>query len=151
MRAEVWSSIANGAKGIGYFTIGFGRGTRFEWMNLTPEMQAAMRDVNGGLRDLSGPIVAGVPKPLVVSDDRTSDEAAKAHAINAMRREYDGKTWIIAVNVTRQKVRPVFELEDAASPELKVWRERRVLPVVERRFSDDFEPLAVHIYTDGDL
>ena len=145
MRAEVWSSIAAGAKGIGYFTIAF---NPFRWNNLTDEIKEELKHTNGELTELTAPIVLGdTDKKLTVTGDDTDDKAAAGHAIQAVRKEHDGKTYVIAVNVTRAKVTPTFTLEAApAAARAQVWKENRRVAVAAGAFSDDFEPLAVHVY-----
>jgi hypothetical protein len=149
MRAEVWSSVAAGAKGIGYFTIAFGRGKQFQWNRLTDEIKAELRRTNAELTELAGPIVLGeTDKKLAINGDDTADKSAEGHAIVAIRKELADKTYVIAANVTRQTVQPTFELQAAGANQgvVTVWKEDRTVPMSTGRFADAFEPLAVHIY-----
>lgn len=147
MRAEAWMSIASGAKGVGYFTISFGRGKQFKWNNLTPEIEEELKRTNGELAELAGPIVMGdTTKALVISNDESTDKAAEGHAIVAIRKEYEGKTFVIAVNVTRQEVRPKFTLEDFVGTSAEVWKENRRVAVTDGTIVDTFAPLEAHVY-----
>jgi hypothetical protein len=147
MRAEVWMSIAGGAKGIGYFTIAFGRGKAFKWNNLTDEIKAEMKRTNGELTELTGPIVLGdTDKKLAVSGDETKEPSAAGHAIQAIRKEYKGKTYVLAVNVTAQAAKATLKLEGVSAKKVAVWKEDRSLDAADGAFSDEFKPLAVHWY-----
>ena len=153
MRAEVWMAIASGAKGIGYFTIAFGRGKSFKWNNLTDEVKAEMKRTNGELTELAAPILLGdTDKALTTSGDETKDKEAQGHAIMAIRKDYEGKTYVVAVNVTREPVRPMFKVEEAPGGSVEVFRENRKVELkdaVELKnpsFTDAFKPLEVHIY-----
>ena len=140
-------SIASGAKGIGYFTIAFGRGNKFQWNNLTDEIQAEMKRTNGELTELAGPIVLGdTEKKLTVTGDDTKEASAAGHAIQAIRKEYKGKTYVLAVNVTAQAAKPTFRLEGVSAKKAAAWKENRSLDLADGAFADDFPPLAVHVY-----
>jgi Beta-galactosidase len=150
MRAEIWMSIAGGAKGIGYFTIAFGAKKKdgFKWNHLTDGIKAEMKRSNAQLTALAGPIVMGdTDKKLTVTDDATDDKSAQGHAIQAIRKEYKGATYIIAVNVTRQAISPTFTLDaPPAAAKATVWQENRTLDVTGGKIIDTFKPLEVHIY-----
>ncbi len=144
MRAEVWSAIANGAKGIGYFTIAF---NPFRWDNVTAENKAEMKRTNSELTELAAPICLGdTGKTLTVTNNETADKEAIGGAIHAVRKEYGGKTYVIAVNVTRAPVTPIFQLADCRAKQAAAWKENRTIKVQNGSFSDTFEPLAVHVY-----
>ncbi|MBN2584091.1 MAG: beta-galactosidase [Planctomycetes bacterium] len=144
MRAQVFSSIACGAKGIGYFTIAF---NPFRWNNLTDEIKAELKRTNGELTELAGPIVLGdTDKALTVTGDETDDKSAEGRAIHAIRKDYEGKTYVIAVNITRAAVTPTLKVDGATAAKATVWKESREVAVSDGGFSDAFEPLAVHVY-----
>jgi len=145
MRAEAYMAIANGAKGLGYFTIAF---EPFRWKNLTPEVEAEMKRTNGELTELAGPIVLGdTAKKLTISGDETKDAAAAGHAIQAIRKEYQGKTYVIAVNVTREAAKPTFTLADPpAGAKAAVWKTDRTVEIKDGAFTDELAPLAVRVY-----
>ena len=150
MRAEIWMSIAGGARGIGYFTVAFGKKKNdgFKWNHLTDGIRAEMKRSNAELTALAGPIVAGdTAKALTVSGDETADKSAAGHAIQAIRKEYEGVTYVIAVNVTRDAVTPTFTLADPPKADKATVRgEGRTVSVRGGAFQDAFKPLEVHIY-----
>ena len=144
MRAEVWMSIAAGAKGIGYFHIAF---NPFRWMNLTEEIKEELKRTNRELTELAGPIVLGdTEKGLTVSGDETKDPSAQGHAMMAIRKEYEGKTYVIAVNMTRETVKPTFSLEGLTAGSAEVWKDNRTIGISGGSFSDEFPALAVRVY-----
>ena len=150
MRAEIWMSIAGGARGIGYFTIAFGKKKNdgFKWNHLTEGIRAEMKRSNAELTALAGPIVAGnTSKVLTASGDETDDKSAGGHAIQAIRKEYQGTTYVIAVNVTREGASPTFTLADPPKAGRATVRgEGRHVAVRNGTFEDTFRPLEVHIY-----
>jgi len=150
MRAEVFSAIAGGAKGIGYFTIAFGakKNDGFKWNHLTEGIRAELKRTNAELTELTGPIVMGdTDKALTVSGDATGNKSAQGHAIQAIRKEHQGVTWIIAVNVTTEDVSPTLTLADAPkAAQAAVWHEDRSVPLTDGAITDTFKPLEVHIY-----
>ena len=149
MRCEAFQAIANGAKGIGHFTIAFGRSKKFKWVNLTEEMKVELRRTNRQLTCLTEPIVMGddPSTKLIVTGDDTNDKHAGGRAIQAIRKDYQGRTYIIAVNVTRQQVSAAFILNPKPKTrEAIVFEEDRKIFLEDGKFSDTFEPLAVHIY-----
>ncbi len=144
MRAEVFSAIASGAKGIGYFTIAF---DPFRWNNLTDEIKEELKRTNADLTALAGPIVMGdTDAKLTVSGDETDDKSADGRAIQAIVKRYEGKTYVIAVNVTRKQVEPAFKIEGLKADAAVVYKEDRSLKIADSSFKDTFAPLAVHIY-----
>lgn len=143
MRAEIWSAIANGARGIGYFTIAFGRGKTFQWNNLTEEIKAEMKRSNGELSELAGPIELGATARLPIDQDQTTDRFAAGHAIQAICKTYQGTSYLIAVNVTRQPIDPIFHLPGTGA---QVLHENREITVTDGQFTDHFAPLEVHLY-----
>lgn len=147
VRAEAWMSIAGGARGIGYFTISFGRGRQFKWCHLAGDVEKEIRRTNGELQELAAPIVLGdTRKKLTVSGDECDDQAAGGHAILAIRKEHGGVTWIIAVNMTRQTARPRFAMEEAPPGNVRVWKENRLIRPESGAFADELAPLAVRVY-----
>jgi hypothetical protein len=149
MRSEAFQAVANGAKGIGHFTISFGRGKKFKWINLTEPMKAELRRTNSQLTRLAAPIVLGedISKKLIVNADKTRERYANGHAIQVIGKYYEGTTNIIAVNVTRKTVLPTFKIASAVkAKEAVVFDENRTVPLENGGFSDTFKPLEVHIY-----
>lgn len=146
MRAEAWSSIAAGAKGIGYFTISFGRNKKFEWNLLPDDIRAELKRTNGEITELAGPIVLGETVELAVSGDETDDVAAEGRAIVATAKAYEGVTYVIAVNVTRQEVRPTFRVAGSSAGAAEVWKTDRRVSVTDGAFAETFEPLGVRVF-----
>jgi hypothetical protein len=147
VRAEAWMSIAAGARGIGYFTISFGRGKQFKWHHLAEDVKTEIRRTNGELQELAAPIVLGdTTKKLAVTGDECDDPAAEGHAVLAIRKEHEGAVWIIAVNTTRQPARPRFAMEEAPPGNVRVWKENRLIGQENGTFVDELAPLAVRVY-----
>jgi len=144
MRAQIWSCVANGAKGIGYFTVAF---APFRWTNFGEGIEGELKRSNAELTELAGPIVMGdTDRKLTVTGDEVDDKWAENRAIHAIRKEYKGKTYVIAVNVCRKAVTPTFTLAGVAAGAAAVWKEDRTVALGDGAFSDAFESLAVHVY-----
>ena len=68
--------------------------------------------------------------------------------IMVMRKKYQNKEYIFAVNSSGKTVKSVITAPGLKAKELKVVSEGRAVEVANSAFSDEFAPHATHIYTD---
>ena len=87
----VWMCLVAGAKGIGYFPVAF---NPFRWANITPEMKAEMTRLNGEIMALAPALLEGEVLEAAVEGDQATVRAL----------QHGGKTTLLAVNLTREKV-----------------------------------------------
>jgi hypothetical protein len=158
-RAEVWMAIIRGATAIGYFTHKWvdADGTEnYSSFAPTEEMQAEMRRLNEQLTRLAPAILADPAKAAVrmsMSDD---------FACHLKATELDGSLYLFAQNIDLGEGAERLKQFDPISPRpgtatiavgglkpgtrIEVVDESRTLTSAAGRFTDEFGPLAQHIY-----
>ncbi len=141
IRAEVWMALCRGATAIGYFTHIWK--PEYKQFGVPPENVEAMKAINDQITRLA-PIILSSPAKVKVAIQL--DGQLKA---DIMARQYDGEIYLFAVNYDpQQKARQaVIEVEGLeAGAKIEVVDEDRVIEAAKGTFTDEFGPLAVHIY-----
>jgi hypothetical protein len=141
IRAEVWMALCRGATAIGYFTHIWK--PEYKQFGVPPENVQAMRAINDQITRLAPVILSG---PAKVKAAIQLDGQLKA---DIMARQYEGEVYLFAVNYDPQQKagRAVIEVEGLeAGTRIEVVEEDRVIEAAKGAFTDDFGPLAVHIY-----
>ncbi len=134
-RFMAYDAIVHGARAINYWGTAYTeKPSRFygELKSLVSEL-AAMEPV------LTAEIVTGARAGRVRSPE---------DAVQMMRRSLGGRTYLIATNTRKQSCRAEFQLPGLAAGALGVLFEERTVATRAGAFADDFEPYAVHLYTD---
>ncbi|MDI6809517.1 MAG: hypothetical protein QME66_11130 [Candidatus Eisenbacteria bacterium] len=137
-RFMAYDAILHGALGINYWgTAHTKKSSRFyrELRSLVSEL-AAMEPV------LTADIVTGIKAGKVGSP---------GNAVQMMRRTLSGIMFIIAINTQNEDHRAEFTLPEVSAKELRVLFERRTVTLRGGKFTDEFTPYAVHIYTDDPI
>jgi hypothetical protein len=124
VRAETWLAIAGGADGIGYFP-----------NNWSDEVGLELGRTNRQIDELAAAILAD---PITTKSDIDS--------VRVGARVLNGATYIIAVNTSKETIEAKIEVPEMDGRALDVVDEQRQLPSSGDTFSDDFAPLAVHLY-----
>jgi hypothetical protein len=153
-RNEVWQAIINGATAIGYFTHAWR--PEFKEFAPTEEMQAELKRLNHQIARLSSAILAASAERNI--------SMILVNGLNCQFKatEYNGELFIFALNSDlgegaqeAKQFDPIFPRGGSAVFEVKglkagttieVIDENRTITAGEGSFSDDFEPLAEHIY-----
>jgi hypothetical protein len=141
IKAEVWMAICRGATAIGYFTHIWK--PEYKQFGVPPENVKAMKEINDQITRLSPVILsaqAGIDANIKLDGELSGD---------IMARQYDGSLYLFAVNYdSKQKAgRAVIEAEGLkAGMHIEVVDENRTIEAENGKFTDDFGPLAVHIY-----
>jgi len=140
IRAEVWMAICRGATAIGYFTHVWK--PAYHQFGVPEENRRALREINDQITRLSPAILSAPTKRKTALPE--SDVK-----VDALVREHGGDVYVFAVNYDERlkETSATFGIEglpDGAAVE--VIDEGRTLKVQGGRFSDTFDPLAVHIY-----
>ena len=141
IRNEVYQAIIQGATAIGYFTHRFK--PTFAEFGVPEENQTALREINGQLQRLAPVILSAEAKT------RPSIELDGGLAAQCTSRELDGHVHIFALNLDmdRRSARGTISIEGLkAGTAVEVIDEGRTITAHEGGFSDDFAPLAVHVY-----
>jgi len=140
IRAEVWMALTGGATAVGYFTHIWK--PAYKQFGVPEENRKALAEINGRLARLA-------PAILGKRIDGTATAAEDGVKVDAIFREADGARYVFAVNYDeRQKGTDVtFAVAGAADgAAVEVIDEDRTLRIQGGRFTDRFDPLAVHLY-----
>ncbi len=123
-----------------------------------------MGDVVQELRQISPILLSDYPEILrPISEQRLSEHTAKSTIVESKHTygpEYpdywpdvaaaiwrsDSNVYVIATNRQNYPVRATFRLPRSKVSEIRVINEGRSLPFEHSRWTDDFGPIAVHIY-----
>jgi hypothetical protein len=123
VRAESWLAIAGGARGLGFFPIGW-----------TGEVSGAIAQVGHDVQALGPALLA--PEAAVSADG----------PVKVGARALNGAFYVFAVNPTFGAVRTTVSAPDLDGRPLQVLDENRTVTPKDGAFADDFAPLAVHLY-----
>jgi len=123
VRAESWLALVGGAHGLGFFPIGWGG------------------DVSGALAQM-GRDVQRLGPVLLAPDAPVSADAP----IDAAARSYGGAFYVFAVNPTYAPVSATIRAPGLDGRPLQALDENRTVTPKNGAFTDDFAPLAVHLY-----
>lgn len=141
IRAEVWMAVCQGATAIGYFTHIWK--PAYSQFGVPPENVAAMKQLNDQITRLS-PV-------LLTADSKREVRITLAGDLKAavLAKEHNGALYLFCVNCDPHDKGGLATLSLAglkAGTEIEVVDEGRKLTAAEGSFTDDFSPLAVHIY-----
>lgn len=153
-RNEVWQAIINGATAIGYFTHAWF--PEFKEFAPTPEMQAELKRLNTQLTRLAPAILAPPSKRKI--------EMKLGDGLNGQLKVTETKdhVYIFAINMdlgpgadTAKQFDPIFPRNGMAifqvsglkaGTQIEVIDEDRTITAQNGKFSDEFAPLAEHVY-----
>ena len=153
-RNEVWQAIINGATAIGYFTHAWE--PSFIEFAPTEMMRAELKRLNHQISRLS-PAILAAPAKENISMKLGDDLYCQFKATN-----YNSELFIFALNsdlgdgaehakqfdpISPRKGKAFFTVEGLkAGTPIEVIDENRTITAENDSFSDDFEPLAEHVY-----
>jgi len=155
-KAEVWMSIIYGAQGINYYVHQNASGrlpipsieaSVFEDAEMLKAFTATNKLMTSLATVLNSPTVAGGVK--VTSSVPASEEVAAAglDPVAAAVKAHAGATYLFSVRMENSPAKATFQLKGLpAKATAEVIGEGRTIQITAGRFSDEFKPLAVHIY-----
>jgi hypothetical protein len=123
LRAESWLAIAGGARGLGFFPIGW-----------TGDIGEAIQKVAQDVQALGPALLA------------TGAPASSSGAIKVGARSLGGALYVFAVNPTYAATTATITAPGLAGRPLQVLGEGRTVTPNGDSFADSFAPLAVHLY-----
>jgi hypothetical protein len=123
LRAESWLAIAGGARGLGFFPIG--------WTG----------DVGEAIRNVALDVQALGPALLAASAPASADAPVMVGA-----RRLGGALYVVAVNPTYADATASIRVPGLGGRALQVLDEGRTVTSQGDGFTDSFAPLAVHLY-----
>jgi len=140
-RAEVWMAIIRGATGIAYFTHAW----RPEFTDFRPdeEMQRELKRTNEQITRLS-PVLLGDP-----AKSKVTIAIAGGLVGEVLAREHEGRLHLFANNLDmgRKGGTATISIEGLKKgAKVEVIDEGRSIVAEDGKFTDEFGPLAVHLY-----
>ena len=150
---DIWSAICAGAKGVMIFARPYR--TQFE-----PDVYEAFaktaRQLDGehalGKAILFGESLPGISATITEGPETTppfdswGGEDITFSTINMMAIEYEGNSFILAVNDVDEPVSVTFANLPPGFTSVNVIDEGRTIPITGNSFTDDFGPWGVHLY-----
>src|SRR5439155_11899146 len=137
VRAEVWMTITNGAKAIGYFTHSWN--PWYSQFRVDPAVQEELRRTDRQIRSFA-PVLLGMP---IEVRQRVLTPGGR---VDFIVRQRNGALYVFAVNVGRAPVSVRFAAPELARRTVQVFEEGRTIKAGAGGFVDTFAPLAVHAY-----
>jgi len=140
-RAEVWMALIRGARSITYFTHAWR--PEFNEFAPTEEMRAELKRLNAQITRLT-PAICAPPtdKTIVMRMSGGLDYHFMAH-------DHDGALYVFAQNMDMEdrSGQATISVEGLkAGAEVEVVDEERMITAQDGAFTDEFAPLAEHIY-----
>lgn len=139
MQNMSWQYITEGAKGILFYS-------------LFDLKQDASGKTYGELLDNVKAVAQELKNmsPVILSEAQAPQVSYPAQNwLHVMTKNYNGNTYVIAVNNSTQSRQAAFTAPDISGSPIHVWNEGRSLSWSGNQFSDTFAPLSVHIYEIG--
>ena len=123
VRAESWLALAGGARGLGFFPA--------DWPpDVAPGITAVTKETAA-----LGPALLAPDQPVSVTPP-----------VVAGARSYGGAFYVFGVNPTHRSVHATIRSPGLHGDSAVVLGENRSVPITDGAISDDFGPLAVHLY-----
>ncbi|MGI2297024.1 S-layer homology domain-containing protein [Paenibacillus sp. GXUN7292] len=139
MRNMSWQYIAEGAKGIMFYSL----------FDLMEDVSGKTYEENlGDVKAVAQELENMAPVILSVDEAPQVDYSA-GDWLNVMVKSYNGNLYIVAVNNSKQEQSATFTAAEASGMPIQVWNEDRALDWNGNQFTDTFAPHAVHIYEIG--
>ncbi len=141
IRAEVWMAICRGATAIGYFTHVWK--PSYRQFGVPEKNRQALRAINEQITRLTPALLAPSPAEPVTVEPKANVK------LDAMARRHGGRLYVFAVNYDERMLptEAVIRVPSlAAGTQVEVVDESRTVTASAGRFTDRFDPLAVHIY-----
>ncbi len=142
IRSEVWMSLIHGSRGLIYFVHQFEPSFKEASLLDDAELLPAVTAINRQIRELA-PVLNS---PTVDRVAKITGLAASV-PVAAMCKQYEQATYLFVAAMSNRPTTATIEFVEAdRCSELEVLGEERVLTADQGRFTDAFEPYAVHLY-----
>ncbi len=135
--AETWLAIIGGARGVGFFTHTFS--PKDNPLDLSPAIRAAIVRTTTAMHALA-PGLTG----------NTVDSSANSPAIAILARRSRHATYVFTVNMNQTPVKAQLTIPSLRNGGAGVFGDPRNVLVENGKFSDNFQPLGIHIYVQRD-
>lgn len=141
VRAQVWMALIHGSRGIIYFVHQFEPTFVEAALLVDPEMLAAVTQLNQQITDLA--VVLNSPTITNLVKVKSSNPATP---LASMVKQVDGFTYIFAVAMRPLETEATVTMELTGLEPVEVLGENRTLSAKRGKFTDHFNPWAVHLY-----
>jgi hypothetical protein len=141
LRNMVYQGLVGGAKGIIYYAFTSGEpytrhGSKFkQWFLPESNLWQSVKELNQEIASLT---------PVLLSPKCLGNTSVGDSAICFLEKHYNGKTYILAVNIMREKTKAHFDCGVNCS--FRVLFEDRAITAANHCFEDTFGPLERHVY-----
>lgn len=137
IRCMTWLAIVHQARGILYFSYSYNGPMRETHPQLWEETKTCARQI----RELGAAVLTAPAGAISLSQPAGSSQ------IDSRVIELNGDFYLVAVNTQRSRIDQVcWSVNELADGPLEVLWENRELTVRDGTFTDNFAPLAVHVY-----
>ncbi len=140
-RCSMYLAIIHGAKGFSLYKYGDSKWTAGKNMDHKgavnhPDLRVGMPMLIKEIKSLSEPLLAGKTMPSRASDSN----------IHLLLKKYGTAYYLFACNVTDKKVSATIDVLPEMTA-LSVISEGRKIKLADGKFTDEFKPFDVHLYT----
>jgi hypothetical protein len=143
VRAEVWMSIIQGSRGLVWFVHEWKPKFNESALLDDPEMLPAVTKINNQIHELAPVINSPSINDLVTVKSSDPDVP-----VAIMVKKYNGLTYIFSVGMRNKPTTASFEIKGLSQKSnAKVLWEDRTVSIENSKFSDEFKPYDVRIYT----
>jgi hypothetical protein len=136
VRVEAWLALAGGAEGISWFTHGWTGGT-WRRFDVQEDVAAAIGRTNREIQELA---------PILLARRLAGIFSARSSPVKIGARSLDGKTYLIAVNASKDTLSWRRTLPGLRNQSVSVLGEARSLRARNGRIADVFTAYQVRIY-----
>ena len=131
----VYLALTHGAKGILYYSFG-------DVINNEP-LWNYLRDLNSEINELSPILLSGDIEQVV----QVSPPPQNNEGIHTLLKKYQNKWYLLAVNSENKNIDASFNIPpDWPQGLVRVYKENRTIPVVNRQFTESFGAYDTHVY-----
>jgi len=140
-------SLIHGSHGLIYFVHQFQPAFKEAALLEDPEMLAAVTGINRRIHELA-PVLNSPDAGEGIKVEVLGFEAGEAKSIAWMHKRHGGSIYIFAVNMRNEPVRCSFSISGCGErAAIQVLDEGRSVPAQVGKFTDDFKPYEVHLYS----
>jgi len=136
-RCMTYLALTHGAKGLIYYC--------YYDLRVLPQY----REMWGWLKSIASEVKTLSPVLLSPDDRGTAVCLPPNGKIDTRLKQHGGRLYLIAVNTATEPTQVTFKLGRLRSSQASVLFEGRSLKLAKTQMTDDFKPLAVHVYDLG--
>lgn len=133
LRASTYLAIVHHANGFFFYN--------------NPNPYSEYPEVKIALEECIVPELRYFQDVILLGAEQTIDVRSASGNVHAMLKQYDGETYLFAVNGDASTATATFQTPDSMTGALRVLGEQRDVAIENNAFSDDFAGYAARVYT----